>query len=606
MNTLSTKIKLFSILIIFLCFFGITKSSSAYGIKLEEMKSLTSETTLVIKGVITPTLPSNTFYAKYNLVGEESYNQNIMLNGKYVDGVGFSPTKPNEFTFSIDLGARITSIGPYEIKILSMDGDTVVVLSNTITAKLYQDDSVIITNATTTSNTLVVNGLITDPKKVGGINLIVSNLKTGQYSNNEYETISTINITDKDGNFNTKTTHNKQGDKESFQRILEGFTKEYAGKTLYVSANKLDGTPYTNRTPFTLPNEYKPDNYGKIDCTLTQNASKDECKDVYVLLAPLGKVGEGLTQIDANVTFADYFKYLIRFVMGFGGVLAVVMIVIGGIQWMGTDSIFDKNEGKEKIKNALFGLVLMLSAYVLLNTINPQLVDIHIGFQKVGKVTTSGAGGYNPSLIKGTPNDTGVRLNQVCEPKEGVSPIGGCMEKDTKCTQYFPAIKKASKDDPTLEKFLKSIMRNESTCDINASSRAGAYGLFQMLESTANQDELKSKCSITEKVDEAWLKNPVNIEKNACLAVAFIKVLKDGSCGSDWHNLAAGYNGGEKGCFKSADCTSSADKSCLPANADGTKMWECPYENPAHTLYNLGYNESRNYAKKVIYCMVKF
>ena len=565
---------------------------------------MTSETVLVIKGTVTPTLPSNTFYAKYNLVGEESYKQDIMINGKYVDGVGFSPSKPNEFTFSIDIGSgRVTSVGPYEIKILGMDKDIVVILSNTITAKLYRDESVIITSATTTSNTVVVNGLINDPKKVGGINLIVSNKKTGQYAHDEYQTLSTINITDQNGNFNAKTTHTKQGDKEAFQRILSGFTKDYAGKTLYVSANKLNGTPYTSRTPFAMPVDYSPDDYGKIDCAQSQNASKDECKDVYVLLAPLGKVGEGLTQIDANVTFSDYFKYIIRFVMGFGGVLAVVMIVIGGIQWMGTDSIFDKNEGRERIKNALFGLLLMLSAYTLLNTINPQLVDIHIGFQKVGKVTSKGAGGYDPSSIKGTQFDTGERLVQICQEK---IPDGGCMQKDNKCTQYFPIIDKVAKGD--LGKFLKSIMINESSCDINASSKAGAYGLFQMVETTANDKYLKSKCDIKEdvEIDATWLKNPANVEKNACLAGAFIKVLKDGGCGSDWQNIAAGYNGGGTACDKSADCTSSVDKSCLPANADGTKRWECPYENPSHTIWNKGYTESRNYSRKVIYCMPKY
>ena len=66
MNKLSNKIKIFFIFILLICFFGITKNSNAYGIKIEEVKEMTSETVLVIKGTVTPTLPSNTFYAKYN------------------------------------------------------------------------------------------------------------------------------------------------------------------------------------------------------------------------------------------------------------------------------------------------------------------------------------------------------------------------------------------------------------------------------------------------------------------------------------------------------------------------------------------------------------
>lgn len=54
--------------------------------------------------------------------------------------------------------------------------------------------------------------------------------------------------------------------------------------------------------------------------------------------------------------------------------LAVIMIMWGGIEYMSTDSIGGKEGGKEKVTNALFGLLLALASWLILNTINHQLI----------------------------------------------------------------------------------------------------------------------------------------------------------------------------------------------------------------------------------------
>jgi hypothetical protein len=55
------------------------------------------------------------------------------------------------------------------------------------------------------------------------------------------------------------------------------------------------------------------------------------------------------------------------------------MIVIGGVQYLSTDAISGKNEGRKKIENALGGLLLAILAWLILNTINPELLNIKIG-----------------------------------------------------------------------------------------------------------------------------------------------------------------------------------------------------------------------------------
>lgn len=96
---------------------------------------------------------------------------------------------------------------------------------------------------------------------------------------------------------------------------------------------------------------------------------------IYTLLAPIGN----LVQAPDNV--GDYFNIIFKIAIGFCGVLAVVMIVIGGVQYMGDESIFGKTEAKSRITSAIFGLLIALGSYALLNTINPDLLGsggVHI------------------------------------------------------------------------------------------------------------------------------------------------------------------------------------------------------------------------------------
>ena len=55
------------------------------------------------------------------------------------------------------------------------------------------------------------------------------------------------------------------------------------------------------------------------------------------------------------------------------------MIVVGGMEYMTSELISSKEQGKTRITEALLGLVVALSAYALLNTINPELLNIETG-----------------------------------------------------------------------------------------------------------------------------------------------------------------------------------------------------------------------------------
>jgi undecaprenyl pyrophosphate phosphatase UppP len=49
--------------------------------------------------------------------------------------------------------------------------------------------------------------------------------------------------------------------------------------------------------------------------------------------------------------------------------LAVTMLIVGGVQYMGSDSIFAKDEGKKRIMSAIGGLLIALCSILIMGII---------------------------------------------------------------------------------------------------------------------------------------------------------------------------------------------------------------------------------------------
>lgn len=83
---------------------------------------------------------------------------------------------------------------------------------------------------------------------------------------------------------------------------------------------------------------------------------------------------------DANITtFPGYVNAVYKFALWSVGISALLMISIGGFMYFTAAGNTSKMEsGKKIIADALYGLVAVLFAWVLLNTINPNLTDISL------------------------------------------------------------------------------------------------------------------------------------------------------------------------------------------------------------------------------------
>lgn len=93
-----------------------------------------------------------------------------------------------------------------------------------------------------------------------------------------------------------------------------------------------------------------------------------------VSFTPLVKDSGGI--LDTS-SLSAYIATLFQFGVGMAGVLAVLMIIWGGVEYMTTEAFTGKSEARGRIQNALYGLLLALASYTILFTINPQIVDLN-------------------------------------------------------------------------------------------------------------------------------------------------------------------------------------------------------------------------------------
>lgn len=90
----------------------------------------------------------------------------------------------------------------------------------------------------------------------------------------------------------------------------------------------------------------------------------------YIPLEPLpGQPTNG------SPNFCNLLSLLFKVLIYFGGMVAVLFLVLGGITYMVSEVVDKRSAARERIKAALYGLLLLLVSWIILYTINPQLVN---------------------------------------------------------------------------------------------------------------------------------------------------------------------------------------------------------------------------------------
>ncbi|MCX6813991.1 MAG: hypothetical protein NT078_02165 [Candidatus Azambacteria bacterium] len=83
------------------------------------------------------------------------------------------------------------------------------------------------------------------------------------------------------------------------------------------------------------------------------------------------------SQLPAGQELPSYINYLFIFGLGLITILALGQMMLGGIKYiLAAGNAATIEDAKETIKQALIGLGLLLVSYLLLRTINPDLVNL--------------------------------------------------------------------------------------------------------------------------------------------------------------------------------------------------------------------------------------
>ncbi|HOZ53280.1 MAG TPA: pilin [bacterium] len=138
------------------------------------------------------------------------------------------------------------------------------------------------------------------------------------------------------------------------------------------------------------------------------------------------KKGNKIKIEESTKTIGLYIISIYNYLLAIVGLLATIVLMVAGVVWMTSGGNTERiSSAKGWIIGALTGLFLLLLSYVILRTINPNLVDFRDpGFEKIGEIIllpdfeikeyemeqdTTGRDAYNPN------NDPIMRDIEECE-----------------------------------------------------------------------------------------------------------------------------------------------------------------------------------------------
>jgi type IV secretory pathway VirB2 component (pilin) len=182
----------------------------------------------------------------------------------------------------------------------------------------------------------------------------------------------------------------------------------------------------------------------------------------FVPLAPIPGLTEGVTANTAGL--ASFFNNLYKFLIGIAATLAVIMIIWGGLEISTQDSVSKQSAGRERITQAILGLILVLSPVLVFSIINPSILNLSLNIDKLNVMegVPVGMGGVSaqpaPTTIASGPGQgcvvSGTYLKKATCPSEQlaqdwassacstgnatvectlVDPSGGCTGAEATC-----------------------------------------------------------------------------------------------------------------------------------------------------------------------------
>lgn len=99
------------------------------------------------------------------------------------------------------------------------------------------------------------------------------------------------------------------------------------------------------------------------------------CENGVCTYTPLEPVS-GFEQTGAQ-DFGSFLKSIFRILFSISALIAVGMLTVGGIEYMVSEVAHRKNEGLRRAQAAIYGILILAGSWLILNTINPRLLEFN-------------------------------------------------------------------------------------------------------------------------------------------------------------------------------------------------------------------------------------
>lgn len=284
--------------------------------------------------------------------------------------------------------------------------------------------------------------------------------------------------------------------------------------------------------------------------------------------------------------------------------IAVAVIVAMGILYIvsaGNDSLMET--AKKGITASLVGFVVMLGAWLMVNTVIMALADTTDQSKPLATLRSDGVFRFSCDITSNAGSASGVTANPGTLL---VAPGGAAVTASANCAAYEATFTSAGNSSGVNPKLLRAIALKETggSCNPGLTSPKGACGIMQLVPATAGKscDELKSDPAMSIQIAANYLKtlqsnlngyqSTFDIGNTFDLGAATVDVSGVSYVTSN-DDLIAAYNAGSgnqmngslKGPFmRSTDCPGQ--------NGRGIPAWQCPI-NPG------GFTETQNYVRSV-------
>jgi hypothetical protein len=258
-------------------------------------------------------------------------------------------------------------------------------------------------------------------------------------------------------------------------------------------------------------------------------------------LVPCGGTNEPMCRACDFVSMGQ--KVLFKFIELSAGIIALAFAYGGMKMLMSAGNTGAVSEAKEIMTNAVIGFVILLGAWLIVNTVLMTMMSDGKGIEVWGTIecvsnpAMSGGSTTNPTGGV-TTNPGGGGVTNVPFDKFGLTTSQSDASLQTNYTnvdsKYAPQISQACQGSsiPNCSQVVTALIANESQGDPNAGSPKGAQGIMQLLQSNGG-----SKCAAN---DPSCIQNQINLGVQKLNSS-----YTSNAVGQNIPNMLASYNAGQ-------------------------------------------------------------